>query len=310
LGVLYIVSVAAAAGKTAVCAGLARNLMNQGKKVGYLKPSEAGSTDGDIAFMKHTLGLEDAVNAPDLIAGRDAVLMEGGLGPKADHPGTRATYGAVRDMKAAVIAVEAYSGKKSQYADIYKGFGDALLGVVINKVPASQLELAAADAAKQFGAAGIKVLGVIPEDRILLAITVGELADTVGGKFLNNAEKAPELVENYMLGAMVVDSGRDYFARKQAKAAIVRQDRPDMQLAALETPTRCLVLSGSSEPPLYNVLQKAEGRGIPIVATDLPADDIIAGIEAALGRARCHQEKKLKRLAELIEKNLAMPALA
>jgi BioD-like phosphotransacetylase family protein len=308
LGVIYVVSVAAAAGKTAICAGLARNLMNQGKNVGYLKPSEAGSSDGDIAFMKHTLGLENAVNAPDLIAGRDVVLVEAGLGPKADHLGTRATYGAARDMKAKVIAVEAYSGKKSKYADVYQGFGDTLLGVVVNKVPVSQLERAAADAAKQFGKAGIKALGVIPEDRSLLAITVGELAAAVGGKFLNNAEKADELVENYMLGAMVVDSGLDYFARKPGKAAIVRQDRPDMQLAALETSTRCLVLSGSSEPPFYNVLQKAEGRGIPVIATDLPADDIIAGIEAALDKARCHQEPKLKRLAGLIEQNLTIPA--
>ena len=63
-----------------------------------------------------------------------------------------------------------------------------------------------------------------------------------------------------MLGAMVVDSGLDYFGRKSNKAAIIQQDRPDMQLAALETPTSCLVLSGSSQPPIYSVLQKAESQ--------------------------------------------------
>lgn len=299
MGVLYIVSVAAGAGKTAIGAGLARNLMSAGKKVGYLA---SGTGDGDAAFMQEVLGAT---------GGKEVVLAEGRLGVKADDPVTQDAYAAAKDKQAKVIVIEVYSGQKSKYADVYRGFGKALLGVVINKVPVSQLERAAADAARQFGAAGIKVLGVIPEDRTLLAVSVGELAASVGGKLLNNAEKAPELVENYMLGAMVVDSGRDYFARKTAKAAIVRADRPDMQLAALETPTQCLVLSGSSsEPPFYNVLQKAEARAIPIIATDHPTAAIVEDIEAALEKARCRQEPKLKKLTELVEKNLNIPALA
>ena len=41
MGILYIVSTEQASGKTAVCAGLARNYLNEGKKVGYLKPHAA-----------------------------------------------------------------------------------------------------------------------------------------------------------------------------------------------------------------------------------------------------------------------------
>jgi dethiobiotin synthetase len=63
LGVLYIVSAEEAAGKTAICAGLAINLLNAGKKVGYLKPraAEKGQADGDIAFMKKVLGQSDEI---------------------------------------------------------------------------------------------------------------------------------------------------------------------------------------------------------------------------------------------------------
>ncbi|MFC1902062.1 DRTGG domain-containing protein, partial [Chloroflexota bacterium] len=154
------------------------------------------------------------------------------------------------------------------------------------------------------------VLGVIPEDRALLALTVGELADTIQGKILNNAEKAAELVENFMLGAMVVDSGLDYFGRKDNKAAVVRQDRPDMQLAALETSTRCLVLSGGNEPPAYNVLEKAENRGIPIIATEAATGDIVASIDAALGQGRFTEEKKLPRLAEILRQHLDLKAVS
>ena len=86
-----------------------------------------------------------------------------------------------------------------------------------------------------FNNAGIPVLGEIPEDRALLTITIGEVAAAIQGEILNNAEKSPELVENIMLGAMSVDSGLEYFGRKGNKAVIVKNDRPDLQLAALET---------------------------------------------------------------------------
>jgi BioD-like phosphotransacetylase family protein len=311
LGIIYVVSTGEAAGKTTICAGLGKYLMGEGKKVGYLKPlaSGKGSADSDVTFMRQVLGIADVVNAPDIIQGRDVVLVEGALGPGVEDSVSQATYGAAKEMKARAIAVEAYSGQPSGFVESYQGFGDSLLGVIITKVPQSQLKSAAASAQADFGAAGIKVLGVIPENRALLATTVGELAEIIGGKILNNAEKAAELVENYMLGAMIVDSGLDYFGRKSNKAAIIRLDRPDMQLAALETQTRCLVLSGDGQAPVYNVLQKAETRGIPIISTETSTEDIVACIEEALTQVRLEQEKKLPILAEMVQQNLDVKAL-
>jgi BioD-like phosphotransacetylase family protein len=312
LGVLFIVSAEEAAGKTAICAGLAVNFLNDGKKVGYLKPqaSEKDGSDSDVAFMKQTLGLADVVNAPDLVKGRDIVLVEGSLGPDSGDAVSRIAYGAAREMKAGVIAIEAYSGEASRYIDVYKGFGADLLGVIINKVPESQLKRELDEAGSRFKEAGIKLLGVIPESRVLLAITVGELAESIRGKILNRTEKSVELVENFLLGAMVVDSGLEYFGRKSRKAAIVRQDRPDMQLAALETSTTCLVLGGSEASPLYNVMYKAESHGIPVIATGAAVSDIVASIEDTVLKARLNQEKKLTRLAEVVKQNLDMKALA
>jgi BioD-like phosphotransacetylase family protein len=126
---------------------------------------------------------------------------------------------------------------------------------------------------------GTKILGLKPENRRLLAITVGELAESIGGKIINHQEKSGELVENYMLGAMVADSGLDYFNRKKNKAAVIRQERLDMQLAALETSTTCLVLSGGTQTPAYRVLQKAESRGIPIITTAAAVNDIVTRID-------------------------------
>lgn len=307
MGELYIVAAEEAAGKTAVCAGLAINLLRAGKKVGYLKLQAAGNDD-DISLMQQIPGLEIISNDSHPLKGRDVVLAEARLGRKAGDTASKEIYEAAKELKARVIAVDAYTGQPSKSVSLYKGFGESLVGLIINKVPPGQLKPVKEEAVKRYGAEGIKVLGVIPESRVLLAITVGELAECIGGKIINHQEKSGEVVENYMLGAMIVDSGLDYFGRKKNKAAVIREERLDMQLAALETPTACLVLSGGSQPPAYGVLYKAESRGIPIITTGTNVNDIVSSIEKALTKTRLDSEKKLEKLAEIVKQNLDMKA--
>jgi BioD-like phosphotransacetylase family protein len=310
LGVLCVVAAEKGAGKTAACAGIARNLVAGGKKVGYLKPPAGNDgSDSDVIFMKQVLEAADVVNAPDVVQGRDVVLVEAGLGAGPSDRVSQDTYGAAREMKAKAIAVEAYSSEAPVYADAYRGFGADLLGVILNKVPSSQLKRVKEEAGPAFAAAGLRFLGAIPEDRSLLAITVAELAASIRGKILNNEEKSGELVEEYLLGAMLVGSALPYFNRRQNKAAIIHQDRPDMQLAALETPTRCLVLSGSQEPPVYNVRRIAETRGVPIISTAASTGDIVAVIEESLLNTRLNQVEKLDKLARLLQQHLDLAAV-
>jgi BioD-like phosphotransacetylase family protein len=304
LGAIYIVSAEPAAGKTAICAGLGKYFIGEGKKIGYLKPLTSGESDTDVTFVRSVFGLADTVNAADIIKGGDIILVEGMVGPNAADSISQAVYDSAKEMKAKVIAVEAYTGQSSSFIESYKGFGDNLTGIIINKVPQSQLEKTKELAGAAFTADGITLLGVIPENRRLLAVTISELAESLRGRILNNNEKSDDLVENYMLGAMVVDSGLDYFGRKLDKAAIIRHDRPDMQLAALETSTRCLVLSGNNAAPVYNVLQRAEIKGIPVITTDYATGDIIGIIEENLDKCRCHQAEKLPALAEMVKQNL------
>jgi BioD-like phosphotransacetylase family protein len=301
LGELYIIAGEEGAGKTAVCAGLAINLLNTGKKVGYLNLQGKGK-EGDTRLMKQVPGLEIIGGEPNPTKGRDVVLAEAGAGKEVGEK--------TKELKAGVIIVEAYNGQPAKSPGPYKAFGESLLGIIVNKVPQGLLKTVKEEVAARCEAEGTKALGLIPEDRVLLAITVGELAECIGGKIINHAEKSDELVENYMLGAMVVGSGLDYFGRKKNKAAIIRGERLDMQLAALETPTSCLVLSGTSEPPTYRALLKAETRGIPVITTQTNVNDIITNIENTLAKSRLDNEKKLTKLAETVKQNLDIKALS
>jgi len=77
-----------------------------------------------------------------------------------------------------------------------------------------------------------------------------------------------------------------------------------MQLAALETSTSCLVLSGGDVTPAYKVRQKAESRGIPIITTDAAVSDIVTSIDKLLGKPSLNQEKKLIKLADTVKQSL------
>jgi predicted transcriptional regulator len=89
---------------------------------------------------------------------------------------------------------------------------------------------------------------------------------------------------------------------------VVRNDRPDMQMAALETATKCLVISSGGEPIDY-VRFKAEEKNIPVITTRNDADTVIKHIEELLDGTRFHQEKKLNRLAEILKPNLDFKAI-
>jgi len=316
---LFIVSGEEAVGKTAIAAGIGKRLTSEGRKVGYLKPAPK---DGDVAFMKQVLNLAEPVEAltPALdgikqalarVSGRDVVIIEGRCGQSPEDNLSKAAYQIAENVSAKVLVVEGYTPElgRMELVETYKGFGGNLIGVVCNKVPKSQLEKVERQVSPRFNEAGIPVLGEIPEDRALLAITIGELAGAIQGEILNNADRSNELVENIMLGAMYVDSGLEYFGRKANKAVILRHDRPDMQLAALETPTKCLVISGNSTSVHVSVRASAERKKIPIILAKGDVNTIISNIEEALAKSRFSQEGKLKKLAEILEAEVDFKAL-
>jgi BioD-like phosphotransacetylase family protein len=325
LAALYITSPQAGAGKTLVCAGLGRHLKSQGKKVGFFKPLVAAiksqeAADSDAAFIKRILSLKEpledlcpAIGGEGDIAkkvkqayakvakGKDVVIIEGIWRRRPGAQPIESSYEIARALEAKVIVVEGYSPEllKTKFADKYRGFGQDLFGIVINKVPLARME-----AVRGLGG----VVGIIPEDRTLLSLSIAELAELTEGKIVNKAGKSSELVENYMLGALGVDSGLDYFGRKIDKAVVVKSERPDMQLAALQTPTKCLVISGDGEP-IYEVLKSAEDKGIPIIVTGENTVSVIDSIEQALGMTKFNQSEKLPRLAEVVKQQFDFKAL-
>ena len=82
MAALYVTSPYAGAGKTAVCAGLGRHLVGDGKKVGFFKPLVAEikspeAIDSDAQFMKQVLALKEPVeNLCPVIGGEGDVAKK------------------------------------------------------------------------------------------------------------------------------------------------------------------------------------------------------------------------------------------
>ena len=77
---LYITSLEKGSGKTAVCAGLGKRLLNEGRKIGFFKPiitdgkkTPTTSADSDAEFIKHLFSLDESVDllCPILSGGRN-----------------------------------------------------------------------------------------------------------------------------------------------------------------------------------------------------------------------------------------------
>lgn len=147
------------------------------------------------------------------------------------------------------------------------------------------------------------MLGSLPEDRSLGALTVQEVLDVVDGELLTKEHNPNALVETLTVGAMTSDAALSRFRKQPNKAVITGGDRADIQLAALETSTVALVLSGNLRPsPL--VLKQAEEIGVAVVLSPANTLELVEAIDRVFGKTRLGQLAKLERFEELLAKHV------
>ena len=334
---LYLASTEAA-GKTAICASIGKKLIEQGKKVGYFKPvhiTEDDIKDKDIIYIKEALELSESLNTlcpqhlsrgellhilteeeadfrqvlkkaySKIAKGKDIIFIEGVNGIGIDKAANLASYNIAEELDTKIIIVLRYLPfmGTDEIVKVAKKLGQRLLGVIVNFAPEQNIEALRQYFVDYFERAGVRMLGVIPEIRLLLGVTVKDIANILNADIITCSDNADGVVENVMLGAMTLDSGIDYFSRKANKAAVIRSDRADMQLAAMETSTRCLVLAGSAKP-LQAVLNQAEDKHIPVVSFNGEISGAVTGIEQALSGASFDNQQKLDRFRSELEKSV------
>ncbi len=177
------------------------------------------------------------------------------------------------------------------------------LGVVLNDVPFEQISHIKEVITPGLSRHGIRVLGILPGDSILRSISVGELAQKLDAEILCGRDFLDLLVERVNIGAMTVSAALRFFRKMPHKAVVTGGDRTDIQLAALQTSTNCLILTGQLRPD-PKIIQRAEELEVPILSVSHDTLKTVRMIELAISEARFQEPIKVEYMRDLVAKNL------
>lgn len=341
---VYVGSSEPYSGKTLTCIVLGMRWQRQGRRVGYLRPLgvmpvRVGEqlADEDAVFVASQLNLQAPPSqlcpillGPEMChadadalrrrlqeafaaaaAGKEVMLLNGtgSLLSRGSMVGLDGcTVMDLLDAKALLVS------RCSSFLDVdgilaaHQCLGSRLAGVILNRVPAQHRDEIENHVAPCLQRRGIAVFGLLPEDPVLHSVTVRELAEATGGQMLCGEEAADELVESFVVGAMSVEGALRYFRQTPRKCVITGGDRSDIQLAALETPTRCLILTGGLWPS-HVVLARAEEQSVPVLL--VPADTLstVATIDELLGKLRVREAAKIAHAIRQYESFLDLAGL-
>jgi len=343
---LYIASTQGSGGKTAVALGLCLALRKRGLDVGYFKPvgtvtpGSERPVDEDAVFVAGVLGLPEApeelcpvvldeealhdvmsgaggdamerVRAAyeRLRAGRDLLVCEG-LGEIWQGRFLR-TSGAdvVRELGLRALLVARFAGARLLDDVIYvkDALKERLAGVVFNMVPDSRLDLVRGEYRRFLEQNGVATYGVLPLDGRLAAVSVDEIVRALGGTYVCGERYGERLAQTYLIGAMSPEHALRYFQLTHDKVVVVGGDRAEVVLAALDTPTVAVVLTGNYVPG-PSVVERAEQQGVPLVSVETDTVTAADGLRRLFGRLRVKERAKIDLIAAHVEEGVDVDRL-
>jgi len=333
-------------GKTATVLGLASQLQERGIDFSYGKPigtccddRSSSSIDDDVQFLTKQLNLSadrivptvltlDAHHLQKRITGEDTTDYSAHIQDALNHgSGLMLLEGAntlieatafnlstsqlANQIDASVLLVVRYHAISlvDTLLSARAMLGDRLLGVTINDIPLDEMDDLRDQVVPYLEAQGIPILGLLPFSPLLNSVSVAEIVRKLEGEVLCCQERLDLMVEGIQVGAMSVNSAIKYFQNAHNTAIVTGGDRADIQLAALETATHCLVLTGHRLMPPKMVLDRAEELEIPVLSVELDTLTTIERIESMFGQMRVQEPMKVNYIKQLIAEHFDVDRL-
>jgi BioD-like phosphotransacetylase family protein len=335
------------AGKTGICVALLGELRERGIDAGYFKPyGTMPYRDGDVLTDRDAYYINSTLPKPAPMASVCAIVrserfVEEVLLGREPTPSDRvadafASVSVGHDVMVVEGPSDVFQGMTAgvhlcAVADLLDGrvllvdhpehlelpdavlgaadcLGARLGGVVLNRIHESRSAEIADRVVPFYRGRNIPYFGMIEDDPTLGSITVAELVDELGGTVLCAEDRLDQPVESFMIGAMGQEKALRFFRRKARKAVITGGDRADVQLAALETSTSAVVLTGNM-PPSSLVLARADQLGVPMVLVDMDTLTAVERLEGIMGQVRLHGPGKADRIREMFVAGVAVDDL-
>ena len=344
---IAIISSERYSGKSSLAVGLALELRDRGLSVGYMKPVgsypikvDDKRVDEDAYFVKEALGLTDSLSDMTpffltwetlkrymrkrpgnpratvkrcyerLSTGKDIMLLEGAHNFIHGRILGLSSLELSGLLDAGLLLLDTFDEDLTTDRILSAGdyFGDIFLGVVLNWVPERRRSFVENQLSRFLEEQGISLFGSLPTDRVLRSISVNDLAEALDGQIICAPGEREELVESMMVGAMGQEQALRLFRERSNKVVVTGGDRPDIQLAALQTPTKSLILTGGRRPT-PQVIGQAEEMRVPIILVNHDTATTVEMVEAAMGRQKVHGPEKIDRIRGFIREHLDLDAL-
>lgn len=344
---LILGSTEAYSGKSTLSVAVGSQLQKYGLQVGWGKPLASVDTlgygldlaDGDLTFVPKTLGLSSEEQPPNLISldretiierltqetvqtldealkhywenvGGDVVLLEG---PSTLEEGALFSLSLpemVKALDAPVLLVMQFNTRNmvDQLVAAQKRLGEALLGVVLNEVSEKDALIVQNTISPYLEKLGIPVLAVLPQLSFLHGIRVSELVRYLDAEVLCCDSHLDLVVESLKIGAMNVNSALRFFGQGTHQAVVTGGDRRDLQIAALETSTHCLILTGQIAPA-KDVLALARDKEVPVLAVATDTLTTVERIDNLFGRVPLNNPDKIPLIKEHLAQRIDIERL-
>lgn len=334
---LLIGSTEAYSGKSATILGIADQLQAKGITIAYCKPlgtflstNEGSTIEEDVQFITDILKLpENMVRSPLLfmdaetiekrLGGQDStdyrqslqdylqplssdvILVEGAATLSAGTLFNLSLPKVAQTIDAAVLLVARFHSVLLADALLFakQRLGESLLGVLINDIPQDKLSRVKTTLKPFLERQEIPVLGMLPRNNLLRSVSVRELVRQLQANVLCCPDRLDLMVETLTIGAMNVNAALKYLRKGVNMAVVTGGDRPDLQMAALETSTHCLILTGQVQPQSV-VLRRAEEFEIPVLSVDLDTLTTVEIIDNSFGQVHLHEAIKVECMQQMM----------
>lgn len=141
---------------------------------------------------------------------------------------------------------------------------------------------------------------LLPEDRTLAGFSVAEAKSALNAETIVTGAGDEPTCDYLVVAPIASDAGQPYFTRFDTQAVVVRFDRTDMHLAAMQADPAVLILTGGRRPMDY-LFDAAAAKGIPVLLSRTDTENTVIALEGIFDRTRFQGERKLDRMATLLE---------
>jgi BioD-like phosphotransacetylase family protein len=311
------------------------------KSFSHSTPDE--DVDEDAAVMKQILGMEEKLSCicpivrhmssydellrigttelkkrvetcyAHISQNRDYVIIEGEQSPwRLMHVGL-STLHIARELGATVICLVNFTDiadiddillQKELFAD----YGIDRIGVILNLVPPMLKKVVTENIRPFLEEQGIVFCGVLYNYRELFSPAVGEIKNALKGEMVTGSEKMGVLIDRFIVGSMAPENALKWLRQSKDKAVITSGDRSDICLAALETDTNLLILTGGVGPDI-GTLSRARELGIPIMMTALDTYGTSKVVDGLIGTVTVDNPEKIEAVQRIVGEALILDGL-